>query len=311
MELKFSNFPEAYVEGLWAFRTSGKMEHSRNGPVLTIPDPVTLTIQYPRERVITDPVRNANPFFHVMEVVWMFAGQKNVEWIAQFNSGMRNYANEGKINGAYGHRWLVRWGDQIGTVVDILSNDPDSRQAVITMWDPVHDFAPHWKDRPCNTHVYFRVRDGWLDMTVCNRSNDYVWGMMGANAVHLTYLFELIAAAVGLGMGRYRVFTNNLHFYTDLYPNGPEIYKTLIIDTIYPWANSYPILHPGEDLHLFLRECGHFVRGDFNKITCKWLKYVALPMHETYMNREKDFTDSILADDWQIASKRWLARNRG
>jgi len=311
MELKFNNFPEAYVEGLWAFRTSNRMEHSRNGPVLTIPEPVTLTIESPRERVITDPIRNANPFFHVMEVVWMLAGRRDSEWISQFNSGMTKYANYGQINGAYGNRWLVRWGNQIEEVVRILCEDSSSRQAVITMWDPVHDFAPHWNDRPCNTHIYFRSYAGWLDMTVCNRSNDYVWGMMGANAVHLTYLHELIAAATGLGMRKYRVFTNNLHFYMDLYPNGEEIYKTLVVDTVYPWADSYPILHPGEDLHQLLRECGHFVRGDFEKLTCKWLKGVALPMHQTYLNREEDFTDSILADDWRIASKRWLARNRG
>ena len=37
------------------------------------------------------------------------------------------------------------------------------------------------KDVPCNTHAYFAINaEGSLDLTVCNRSNDLVWGCLGA-----------------------------------------------------------------------------------------------------------------------------------
>ena len=73
------------------------------------------------------------------------------------------------------------------------------------MWDAKKDLT-HLnisKDLPCNTHVYFSIRDGFLDMTVCNRSNDLIWGCCGANAVHMSYLQEYVAIMCGVDIGFY------------------------------------------------------------------------------------------------------------
>jgi hypothetical protein len=50
-------------------------------------------------------------------------------------------------------------------------------------------------------------------MTVINRSNDMVWGCLGANYVHMSFLQEYIACSLGLKVGLYHQFTNNLHVY--------------------------------------------------------------------------------------------------
>lgn len=314
MEFEAVSVPEAYVEGLWKLRILGSQEGSRNGPLITIPEPVMLTIYNPKRRVLSDATRNANPFFHVMETVWMFAGKHNPSWLLQFNKRIGQYADETEfglvINGAYGYRWLTHWGPQIPYIIELLKEEPTTRQAVLTMWDPTTDlFQRWWADRPCNTHIYFRVVDGKLNMTICNRSNDFVWGMMGANAVHMTYLHEFVALASGYDLGLYRVFTNNLHFYLNQYPNTNDLLNTIELDWVYPAAH-FPILAEGENYHQFFTDCRRFVNGDFEEIRSPWLLKVALPMHETYLNREEDFTNSIAADDWKKNCIQWLARNR-
>ena len=78
------------------------------------------------------------------------------------------------------------------------------------MWDGSCDLDTHHNDLPCNTHIYFRVVDGKLNMTVCNRSNDVIWGMTGANAVHMTMLQELIAAEADIPIGSYLVSSRSV-----------------------------------------------------------------------------------------------------
>mgnify|MGYP003147649168 FL=1 len=89
------------------------------------------------------------------------------------------------------------------------------------MWDPSADFQvnDHLADVPCNTQIYFSVREGLVEMTVTNRSNDLIWGAYGANAVHMSILQEYVAARLELGVGRYHQFSNNLHAYVDIFEN--------------------------------------------------------------------------------------------
>jgi thymidylate synthase len=250
-----------------------------------------------------------------MEVVWMFSGSRQVDWLTKFNRRIANFADhDGIVNGAYGWRWFQHWGDQPVQVAKLLKKDPTTRQAVIAMWDPSYDLQPHHKDRPCNTHIYFRVINGMLDMTVCNRSNDLVWGMFGANVVHMTYLHEFIATASDLPLGRYRVFTNNLHFYTDrdLYPNGDAIWDNLVEGPISP-RDSLSLVTADTYRH-FGVQCADFMRGKFDDLSNYWLRWVAKPLHDAYLSRtfEGGMSHLQLCDDlgWRLACEEWIIRHR-
>jgi hypothetical protein len=296
-------------------RINAREEKSRNGTVMTVDKPVVLTIQNPPERVLVDPIRQPNPYFHVMEFVWMMSGSNDVRWIEQFNSGMRKYADFGTdyIHGAYGYRWRGHFNlDQIDWVIKHLHRDPESRRAVLAMWDADVDTQFH-NDVPCNTHIYFRIVDDELNMTVCNRSNDLVWGMLGANAVHMTLLHELIAEALGIHIGSYRVITNNLHVYTDL-PNFPEIWGTVSTPDIYSGVNAAEpmyLLQSGEDYAMIVRDARSFVRGDFGELSTDWMKYTAYPMHQAYIARKsrnssgRAWIECIAAEDWRTACEFW------
>lgn len=308
------NVPEAYNEALWAMQVCGVGEQSRNGDVIAIPYPVMLEIQRPWERVLFSPIRDANPFFHVMEFVWMMAGSNDAEWLAQFNKQILEYANEHKVlRGAYGWRW-VNPSPQITDVIELLRETQDTRQAVLSMWDPVYD-GPRADtlDRPCNTHIYFRRVNGKLDMTVCNRSNDLIWGMMGANAVHMTMLHEFISLATGIEQGVYRVFTNNLHVYCGM-PRHIEIMGNRVKEYdyyAYDGLTTQPLLEPGEKWQDFLADAYQMVDSglDFEYKT-EWFNWVASPMHDAYLDKQlrAEFIENITAPDWKIACREWHRR---
>ena len=276
-------------------------------------EPTLWRVENPKQRVLFNPKRMCNPYLHVMETIWMFAGAKNVDFLLPFSKQMEVYAEpDGTINGAYGHRWRNYFHrDQIVGVIHELARYPNSRQAVIAMYDPTQDWKQGWKDRPCNTHIYFRVVGGCLDMTVCNRSNDAVWGMTGANAVHMTYLQELIAAGLNRPVGRYYVMTNNLHIYAHHWHllRNPGNYDHYHDQT---YVHPLPLLGEGEtDIWEFLQECEAFLVNDTEGCyKSSWINGVVIPMYEHYMcrlNGDKDTydTEETLATDWRLAEDLW------
>jgi hypothetical protein len=310
LEINALNVPRAYSEMWWKARNVWVEEQSRNGSVLTVPYPSLLTIRYPLQRVLFDPIRDANPFFHVAEWIWMMAGSNDAEWISQFNKRMSEYADDGVLRGAYGWRWRHP-RDQISNVIDLLQHDPNTRQAVISMWDPVYDGA-HAKtsDRPCNTHIYFRHTNGLLDMTVCNRSNDMVWGMLGANAVHMTYLHELVALSTKIPIGDYRVFTNNLHFYPDM-PNGRELKKTTDHYDCYGTVKPDTLLVCGETYEDLMADCIDMVyHSQVQEFRTYWVTSVGYPMIRAYLDRENrdEWISKVRAEDWKLAALQWVER---
>jgi len=312
------NVNDLFTDLLYKVRTEGVKEETRNGPVLTIPHPTLFSMENPRRRVLFNPERKANPYFHVMETVWMFAGSDSVEWLKQFNQGMLNYAEpNGLVNGAYGSRWRKHFKvDQIENVVRELQRDQNSRQAVISMYDPTRDYLSHWKDRPCNTTIYFRTNQhGNLDMTICNRSNDLVWGACGANAVHMSYLQELVASAVGMNVGRYYVMSNNLHLYEPHWGllESPQTYDRYTNTS--ECTNLYPLLGWGEDYETLLQECEVFTKYETNHdYHSNWINNVVIPMYEHYMCRlNGDYSSydvfETLDDAWCQAERDWRSWN--
>lgn len=208
---------------LQALAAEGATRPSRNGTVLKFRTPVTVVYKEPTERVVFHAVRDANPFFHLMEAVWMLAGRNDVNFVARFASNMRTFSDDGyTLNGAYGHRWRKHFDvDQLVEVVEVLRANPDDRQQVIQMYDVRTDRKPT-KDVPCNLVAVPQVNDdGALDLTVFNRSNDIVWGMLGANAVHFSYLQEFLATFIERPVGRYYQVSTNAHLYLDRYASLP------------------------------------------------------------------------------------------
>jgi hypothetical protein len=320
-EISGDSVSNAYIDGIWQLRVSAVEDDSRNGPVITIPRPTVLSIYHPWKRVLIDEVRQPNPYFHIAEFVWMMAGSNDAEWLSYYNSRYMEYAEpDGLVHGAYGHRWFEHFGvDQVAEVLQLLAMDDKTRRAAIGMWDPCVDLQDK-RDLPCNTHIYFRMQEGTkgqkrLDMTVCNRSNDYFWGMMGANVVHMTLLQEFLANALGWEMGVYRVFTNNLHVYKSI-PRYQDLMDTMVIAKC-PYGGDYkhiPLLADGQDPMDFIIDCRAFVHSGQQAYRhtyySPWFTDTFIPMMKAYdaRKRKEDETpwlNQVRASDWKMAGFAW------
>ena len=82
MLLSVSNVNEAYLLGRRMINQFGQMAESRNGAVLKFPFPVLTAYKFPHERVLFDAQRDANPFLHLFESIWMLGGRRDVDFLA-------------------------------------------------------------------------------------------------------------------------------------------------------------------------------------------------------------------------------------
>jgi hypothetical protein len=323
-------------------------EQSRAGRVLVSYTPVVTCYSHPTEKVLFSPMRDANPFFHFMEALWMLAGRDDVAYPVIFNSTFGQFSDDGeRFWGAYGYRWRRWFGyDQLDVIIQELRNNPGTRRCVLSMWSPGYIVYPDsdetlgmvqpdlmqalagGKDVPCNTNVFFRVIDGALDMMVNCRSNDIFWGAYGANAVHFAFLQEYVAAGAGLRVGRYWQNSFNFHAYVDKFPL--KKFKAYSDDcrnsNLYtkdgqPGIKPQPLMiGPREDfdaeLHDFLRwSAGNVADVPVPLFDEPIFSETAVPLRMAWLNhKRKDYVDAdmwcnrIGALDWRAACKAWINR---
>lgn len=338
MEIVVNNVNEALSDALFNFAVDGQTEDTRNGKCLVYPEPVLTVYHQPQERVLFSPRRNANPWFHLFESLWMLAGRNDVQWITHYNSQFRQFSDDGiTFHGAYGYRWQIHFGyDQLRYIAEELKRNPNSRRAVLTMWDGRDDLnyamgcpalgRAAGKDAPCNTHAYFDCRNGVLNLTVCCRSNDVWWGAYGSNAVHFSMLQEVMAAWVGIPVGVYRQFSNNLHIYYETVPeaNDPNLLREMAFEVKandayaarhptppYPIVGHTPIAIWFDDLRQFMQNP---LVSDRFTWRSNFFKNVAVPMAEAWDVRKRQQgtglqqADNIQALDWRKACIDWIER---
>lgn len=318
MEIRCRNVTDGLAKGLGYLLHHGVEEPSRNGTVLAAPEPVIITYQRPWERVLFSPLRNANPFFHLFESLWMLAGRNDLSFPMKYNSRFAEYSDDGNsINGAYGFRWREHFDrDQLSDAIYMLRNDSTTRRVVIGMWDPMMDLGSKSKDIPCNTHIYVDTRDGLLNMTVCNRSNDVLWGAFGANAVHMSVLQEYLAAKVVVPTGLYRQFTNNLHLYTDILSREAAMQLAIELSNENRYERDIElgdhVIMSGDmqvwerDLQAFVDHGADFIYGS------AFFSGTAAIMAQAWDNRKTEFglhvAQAIADPSWRMACIEWLER---
>src|SRR4051812_37796218 len=71
------NVNQAWPLAVRLLQSEGVPRESRYGPVLEHPEPVTTVYRKPWQRVLFDEVRDANPFFHFFESLWMLGGRND------------------------------------------------------------------------------------------------------------------------------------------------------------------------------------------------------------------------------------------
>lgn len=297
--------------------TRGKTTLEHNGPVLT-------TYLNPCERVLFSPLRDANPFFHFFESLWILDGRNDVKWISFFLKNIADYSDDGQtFHGAYGHRLRNHFmHDQIKWVIaHLLYGDQNSRRATVGLYDPVVDHA-YSNDIPCNLSLVFLIRADKLNLTVYNRSNDMVWGAYGANVVQFSTILEIVASLIGVEVGTYTQVSNSFHVYED----APSWIKLQNMDLIVhdPYkceVAPFKIVEENCSVNKFFIDLSTFMTSSNGRVVSTdelklpFFKYVAVPLYNAFCEYKRknhafalDWVSHCAATDWKKAAKEWLER---
>lgn len=342
------NVNEALPKMLQHLEEKGERKPSRAGEVIVAPTPVTTVYRKPTERVLFSHIRDANPFFHLIEALWMLAGRRDVTTLAHYVRRMSNFSDDGEtFHGAYGDRWRRFFDlDQLGIVIDLLNKQPQSRRAVIQIWDCEKDLHTHEKikDIPCNLIVTPWINNQLLDMTVFCRSNDVIWGAAGANAVQFSILQEYLATKIGVGVGSLYQISNNFHAYTKIFeklkglkhPSDKLYYDEYTDERVIPTQLiDDPVRFDQELQHFFKWHDARMgaTEEDEQKIDMhcmsEWqndiFSRVAIPMVKAYMifrspiddpNKFENIDQLLIptnqwgtkCNDWLYAAQNWMKR---
>jgi thymidylate synthase len=332
------NVNDAYRKGMQLIDRVGVPVETRNGPAITVETAVTTQYLYPQERVLWSPKRDANPFFHLFEALWILAGRDDLATLEYFLPNFRDYSDNGvTLWGAYGAR-LRRYPlqgstivDQLNVVVQKLRANPYDRRIVATIWNVV-DLTAESRDIPCNDMIKFRVVKERLNMYVFNRSNDAIWGCYGANAVHFSFIQEYVAHRAGYSIGEYEQISTDLHAYsamwdkfwplTDTAPDQYHYVGSKLLNTvaIHPLVTTPSWIDA--DLYEFFNSWDSIRRGKVvgRDIRNSFFVHVAMPMLRAfalYRDEGEPALGAVLLEeaihrtenyDWFVAGWHWLMR---
>jgi len=178
-----------------------------------------------------DDVRNTLPLgvgrgtvagIGAVEACQLLAGTATPKLVIEVGPMFKNYAEDnGIFHGAYG----ARTENQYEPVIERLKKDPDSRQAVVTIWNPELDLLPEKRDYPCTILHQFRIRDNKLNMSVYMRSND-VWLGAAYDFFQFTRVQIAMASVLDIAPGTYAHHVGSLHIYEQHYETAENLKHT-------------------------------------------------------------------------------------
>jgi len=145
------------------------------------------------------------------------------------------------VFGGYGPRLIASAaGNQIVNVTNLLRSKPDTRRAIIQLFDGTDILGDH-KDVPCTCTLQLLRRGGALHMIVYMRSNDVVLGLPH-DAFCFSMLQEIIAMSIGTELGTYTHIAGSLH----LYDRDAEIADRFLEEGWQPTTIEMPSMPAGD-----------------------------------------------------------------
>lgn len=211
---------EVYCDIYQKLEIFGKIVSGRNGQTKELMH-VCMSISDPTQRWVERRKPVISPAFAIAELVMIMNGSDEAILLNAWNPALPKYqGNYDRYPGAYGKRLRYSFGfDQINRAYDALKNNPESRQVVMEIWKPDIDLPqsegrPNNDDIPCNICSLLKIRNGKLLWTQIMRSNDIVFGLP-YNFLQFTFLQEIIAGWLNVGVGEYMHISDSLHMYVN------------------------------------------------------------------------------------------------
>lgn len=161
----------------------------------------------------------------IKEILWIYKDQSNdldqarqsgVTWWDEWDIG------DGTIGQRYGA--TVKRYDMINRLINNIKNDPYSRRHIMNLYQET-DLKESNGLYPCAYETLWSVRDDKLDMTLIQRSSDFLIANT-INKIQYVALQMIIAKVCGLELGTFCHLVHNLH----VYDRHLDIAKTIYID---------------------------------------------------------------------------------
>jgi len=154
----------------------------------------------------------------IHELLWFLQGSTNVRYLNEHGVSIWNeWADEdGELGPVYGRQWRA-WPaaggetiDQIGSVVEAIKRDPDSRRLIVSAWNVGE--IPKMALPPCHCLFQFYVGEGRLSCQLYQRSADIFLGVP-FNIASYALLTEMMAQVTGLEAGEFVHTFGDVHLY--------------------------------------------------------------------------------------------------
>ena len=201
---------------------------------------VNIELTHPMEREVLLPSRKASYPAQIAETMWVLAGRNDMGFMSKYLPRATEFSDDGLVwragygtrlrdagirinDGIYDPRFALESVDPLWNVVELLRRDPETRQAVISIWSNNLDSGVQSLDIPCNNWLHFLARDGKLNLHVATRSNDLIWGWSGINQFEWSSLLQLVAELTGLDVGSLHFSISSLHLYERHYEKAAKI----------------------------------------------------------------------------------------
>lgn len=205
MTFIYDSMPEAYRAILKHLLDFGKNVSPR-GMVTKEIIGYSFSLEHPEYNVVTQATRKVSLPFMAAEGMWILSGSNDARLITPYNSNIGKFSDDGLFfRGAYGPKVM----DQMPYIIQTLRDDPESRQALLTIW---RERPGPSKDIPCTITMQFFVRDQRLHMVVYMRSND-AWLGLPYDVYNFTLIQRYVASLLKVDIGQYHHHVGSLHLY--------------------------------------------------------------------------------------------------
>ena len=154
----------------------------------------------------------------VYELLWFIRGDTNIRFLNDrgvtiWDEWADEQGDLGPIYGAQWRRWRNADGkniDQLGDVVRMIREQPDSRRLIVSAWNPGE--LKKMALPPCHALFQFYVLNGSLSCQLYQRSADLFLGVP-FNIASYALLTSMIAAVAGLRPGEFIHTFGDIHIY--------------------------------------------------------------------------------------------------
>jgi len=245
----YETLDELWLEELQNVFINGHRTGSRDGATREVLGAV-IRLENPCANFVFNPVRRLHPSYAAAELLWYLSGSANIRMMEAYAPQYKRFVSgplDDGVNahGGYGFRLagdkafhetqntlssLNRWvlpvqddfhdgsrqvSDKISMITQILRRKPESRQAIINLWqggDLIHAYDGGVNDLPCTLSLQFKLQDGKLNCICTMRSND-IWLGLPYDIFCWTCIQRLIAEALEVEPGWYQHQAGSLHLY--------------------------------------------------------------------------------------------------